>query len=392
MRILAVTPTYFPQRGGAEVLIHEVYRRLGKRHTVQIVTPFPSRQVVQKSELDQHAGEGAVPVFRFRDRVSLLKLPGQRLLQGVIPPFSLSAMRAVRTAAQEFRPDVIHAFYAIGTGLAAVLGQRSARVPMVLSFIGRDIPGPGTPFAWKYYDQLIASQAREVTYISDYCRNALMGKSVTKGRTIYGAVDVDVFDPGLDGNKIRRELGIEAEARVLFALQRLAKEKNTDVLIRGMRHVLDEEPHAILVVGGKGPEMAKLVRLTGELGLADRVRFAGFVPEADLPLYYSMADVFVFHSTYETFGIVLAEAMASGRPIVSVRSSAIPEIIDDGITGLLVEVSNPEALAKGILTLLRDRELAARLGQAARDKATQMFNWERVTEQYEDTLRHAAGE
>jgi glycosyltransferase involved in cell wall biosynthesis len=378
MRILVVTPTYFPVRGGAEVVIHEVFRRLARVHTVLILTPALSGKLEQ---------EGSLPVRHFQDSVSLFNLRGHRISKGLIPPFSLSAIGALRTAVKDFMPDIINAHYAVSTGLAAVLVQGSLGIPIVLTFIGRDVPGPGTPWGWKYYDRLIAKFASEVSYVSDYCRVAIYGRlNEGQGQTIYGGVDIERFHPDVDGKEMREEFGIQPETTVLFSLQRLSMEKRVDALLQSMPHILKDRSNVKLVIGGTGPDLGKLRKLAKELAVEEKVVFAGYIPDEKLPCYYAMADIFVFNSTYETFGLVLAEAMASGKPIVSVKTTAIPEVVGDGIGGLLVEPSDPLALAQGALRLIKDRNLQAQLGRNGRERAERLFDWNKIAQQYEELL------
>jgi glycosyltransferase involved in cell wall biosynthesis len=157
-----------------------------------------------------------------------------------------------------------------------------------------------------------------------------------------------------------------------------------------MPEILRRHPGALLIIGGKGAALDGLESLAKGLGVSRSVRFAGYVPDAELPGYYAAADVFVFHSTYETFGIVLAEAMAAGKAIVSVNSTAIPEVVSQGITGMLVPPLDPEALSNEVIRLLDSPGERARLGKNARKWAEENLDWNVIAAQYEETLQNAA--
>ena len=129
-----------------------------------------------------------------------------------------------------------------------------------------------------------------------------------------------------------------------------------------------------LVIGGKGPELERLRSLAHDLGISSRVLFTGYIPDQELPLYYALADLFVFHSTYETFCLSLLQAMAAGKPIVSVRSTAIPELIHHGENGLLVEPGDAGAFARSVLELLADVEMQERFAAESRRRA-----WQAIT-------------
>ncbi len=381
MRILVLTPTFLPMVGGAEILLLEVYRRLATRHEICLLTP---EKKLPAGELDSMIN---FRVVRFRDRWSLGKLRGHRLTGGVVPPFSLSAVSATRKTVRQFRPDVMNCHFMNHTGLAAMVAHRQFSLPTVLTLVGRDVPGPRVPFLWKYYSRLVARSVSDVTFISEYCRKAIFNSVKPQpGHIIPGGVDLGRFRPGLESESLRSRLHLPPDAPILFSMQRLGPEKRADVILRAMPHVLRRNPAAVLVIGGTGPEKARLTSLARTLGLQQSVLFAGYVDSADLPSYYAMCDLFVFHSTYETFGIVLAEAMAAGKAIVSVSSTAIPEVVQDGVTGMLVPPLNPEAMANGIVHLLDSPQKRAQLGLCARSWAEQHFDWNSIASQYEAVL------
>jgi glycosyltransferase involved in cell wall biosynthesis len=382
MRILVLTPTFLPMVGGAEIVLFEVYRRLATRHEVCLLT---ADKGLPASDLDRAIN---FQVVRYQDRFSLMKFRGHHTSGGIVPPFSLSAVSATRRVVADFRPDVLNAHYMIHTGLAAVVAHRRLGVPSVLTFTGRDVPGPGTPWFWKYYDRWVARSAAQVTFVSDYCRRSIYGSGgKQRGIVIFNGVDLERFNPSLAGSSIRHRMGLSSEVPVLFALQRLSPEKRVDIIVRAMPYVLREHPQTVLVIGGSGKAKPRLVTLVQKLGLEQFVHFTGYIADADLPLYYAMCDVFVFHSTYETFGVVLAEAMAAGKPIVSVCSTAIPDVITDGETGILVPPLSVQALAEKVVHLIDAPSERHRLGRRARAWAEQNFDWDVIAAQYGAVLQ-----
>jgi phosphatidylinositol alpha-1,6-mannosyltransferase len=385
MRILVVTPTFLPLIGGAEIVILEVYRRLAARHEVLLVTADKGGTESDRDHLVNF------PVERYADRLTAMKMRGHRATGGLVPPFSLSAVKAVDDAAGRFRPDVIHAHYMAHTGLAAVVAKKRRGIPSVLTLLGRDVPGPRTPWGWKYYARWAARSATGVTYVSDYCRRAVFGGAANApGAVIFAGVDIDRFHPLADGRAVRERYGVAALAPLLVAVQRVAPEKRVDIVVRAMRRIVERHPGTVLLVGGKGAALEGLKSLAERLGVAGSVRFAGYIPETELPAHYAAADVFVFHSTYETFGVVLAEAMASGKPVVSVSSTAIPEVVADGQTGLLAPPLDPDALADKVCVLLDSPPERERLGRNAREWAERNLGWDTIAGRYEAALERAA--
>jgi glycosyltransferase involved in cell wall biosynthesis len=385
MRVLVLTPTFLPMVGGAEILLLEVYRRLAERHEVCLLT---ADKGLPPSDLDHLIN---FQVIRYQDQFSFMKFRGHRLTGGIVPPFSLSAVAATRRVVADFRPDVLNVHFLKHMGLAAVVAQRRLGVPCVLTFSGRDVPGPGVPWFWKYYSRWISRQVSDVTYITDYCRRAIFGaRAPRSGHVIAAGVDLQRYRTDIDATDIRQRLGLAQDAPVLFAMQRLAPEKRVDIIIRAMSRILLDHPRCVLVIGGKGKSRHRLASLVNRLGLERAVHFAGYIPDSDLPSYYAMCDVFVFHSTFETFGMVLAEAMAAGKPIVSVRSTAIPDVIADGVTGMLVPPLDAQALADKVRFLLDTSSERYRLAHNARVWAEKHLDWDLIASQYEAVLESIA--
>jgi len=383
MKILAITPTFFPVMGGAESGIYEIYRRLALRHEVRVLAPHPPARLERDYGMEEPLPDlSGIELVRFRDRLNLKNWPGHGRLKGLIPPFSVSMLRAASRAVGDFRPDVVNVFYALPSGLAACRIAKTGKAPVVLSLIGRDIPGPGIPLFWKSYARWAARRVSRVLFISEYCRRALLGPASTAGEVIPFGADTERFRPDIDGSGVREKLGVPRQARVLFSLQRLDRWKRVDVVLEAMKIVLGEAD-AYLVIGGKGPELDGLRRLASDLGITSRVLFTGYIKEDELPLYFAMADLFVFHSTYETFGLVLVQALAAGKPVVSVRSTAIPEVIEDGREGRLVTPLDPLALAGALLSLLKDEAALRQFSGAARRRAVEQFSWEAIARRYE---------
>ena len=178
---------------------------------------------------------------------------------------------------------------------------------------------------------------------------------------------IDVVRYGLDAPPRawgeNAHLGLPDDARVLLAISRLVPQKGLDVAVRALRRVREEEPRAVLVVLGEGPERARLagegVYLPGRVG--------------DVSAWLARAELLVHPARWEGFGLALLEAMLAGKPVVATRVSSIPEIVVDGETGLLVPPDDPEALAAAILRVLRD---PGRLGEAGLARARSEFSVE----------------
>jgi glycosyltransferase involved in cell wall biosynthesis len=382
MRILVITHLFLPNIGGAELGIYEIYKRISKNNDVRILCPYSKKKVNRNYQYN-------FEVVRFKDSYGFHKLIGHRIMGGVIPPFSISALGAVRRNVDEFEPNVINLHYAIPYGLAVVKG--SGTCPIVLSIIGREVPGPGTPYMWKHYIRHISRKVSDTIYISNYCRSQIFNSSNSNGHIIPYGVDVARFTGLKDrSTALRKKLNIAPESIVLFSLQRLSKEKRVDIVIKSFAILRERYDNIKLIVGGTGPEESNLKSLSSKLDLSNNILFTGYLNEENLSLYLNMCDIFVFHSVYETFGIVLVEAMTAAKPIVTVGTTAIPEVVDNEINGLITEPLNPKALAAAISKLLEDEKLREKLAINGFKKASREYNWDNIARCYEQVLKKAS--
>ena len=192
------------------------------------------------------------------------------------------------------------------------------------------------------------------------------------------------FDPDALGwtdaaRRTRATLELQRGCRpTIFTVGRHVYYKGFDVLIRAMRAV-----DAVLWIGGRGPLTENLKRAAQEAGVSDRVRFPGFIPDAELIAYYDACDVFCMPSTEraEQFGLVQLEAMHCGKPVVATRlGTGVEYVTLDDVTGLLVEPGNEQALGQALSRLLGDPQLRVRLGEAGRRRVAEEFSVAQMVE------------
>lgn len=177
---------------------------------------------------------------------------------------------------------------------------------------------------------------------------------------------------------------------VVLFLGGLKARKNLPLLLDVWREVAPAAPAATLVVAGGGALLASLRARAERLGLAERVVFTGYVPEADKVAHYGLADVFLFPSAMEGFGLAVGEAMACGLPVVASDRGSIPELLVEGEGGFLCPPTAAEPFARRLLALLGDVPLREKLGRANEERIRRLFTWERCAREtarvYEDTL------
>jgi glycosyltransferase involved in cell wall biosynthesis len=159
--------------------------------------------------------------------------------------------------------------------------------------------------------------------------------------------------------------------------------------LRAFQRVLQSFPQARLTVAGTGPELGRLQALSGELGIADRVSFPGRIDNANIAQLYAHADCMLNPSTVDNMPISILEAFASGVPVVSTRAGGIPDMVQDGKNGLLVDVGDHEAMARQALFVLQDRQRALALRDAGLSEARR-YEWRHVGRLWMDAYRRAA--
>ncbi|MBL7190468.1 glycosyltransferase family 4 protein, partial [bacterium] len=193
---------------------------------------------------------------------------------------------------------------------------------------------------------------------------------------IYNGVDLSVFKP----------MGLERREKQILYVGTVDKRKGVIELFQAMRIVFQEIPGAELVLIGRLPDGKKgevfKESLLNQLNPENRnsVRFLGFIPNEQLPQWYNQAGIVVFPSKAEAFGIVPVEALACGTPIVITSRVSGPEIVKDGISGLLADPLNPEQFAAAIIKLLKDHKLRDTISRNARKRAVEMFDINKIME------------
>jgi glycosyltransferase involved in cell wall biosynthesis len=213
-------------------------------------------------------------------------------------------------------------------------------------------------------------------------------------RVVRNGLDLRPYDPALPAAGVRRELGFADEAFVVVHVGRLVPWKGQREFLEAARLVATERPEArFLVVGDvtvDGPAYRDaLRRLVQRLGLQDRVVFTGW--RRDVPVLLAAADVLVHSSVLpEPFGLVIVEAMAMERPVVTSRLGGPGEIVRDGHEGVLVDSRNPEEIAEALLRLAADPALRTCMGRAGRVRALGCFGAERFVREMAAMLHEAA--
>ncbi len=358
------TDTYKPQVNGVTENVETTAKNLRKRgHKVYIFAPKVKGYKDEDSD-----------VIRL-DSVRYMRVPDQRLGH----PNSISHF--LKLTNKKF--DVIHCH---GGGSINLLGYQVAvirSVPLILTYHtlfvqyahyilkGKII----TPGMIKRMSKLFCNMSDVVIVPSSKVEDELLSYGVSKPILIIpGGVDVKRFSKG-DSTYLRKKFGISTDKKILLYAGRLGKEKNVEFLIDVFQKILKKEKNTAFFIVGDGPEKNNLIIQAKKHGIFESIIFSGFISQDHMPDVYASADIFMFASLSETQGLVVAEALAAGIPVVALSDEAVCEMVDHKKTGFISE-NSPDEFAEYALQLLRDDTLRNEFSANARGYIAQNFSAE----------------
>jgi glycosyltransferase involved in cell wall biosynthesis len=389
-----------PAGGGAPTLERTLRAYEGRGHQVTVVAPTIGANAFLPAGRLRDARPGAPPDIpgvsfeRFHLpslQESHLPLPGlvgradQKLRFALLFPY-LAARRAERVLRRE-PVDVLYA-YEVHGALAARLLRRRWKLPTVARFQGTVMyPALSSPLArlWKY-EEVLALRLPADLYImtddgtrGDEVLARLNPAALPKVRFWRNGLDLDRLRPAPAEERLERRRGLDLpeDAFVLLTASRLAAWKRVDRAVAAMPEILRGVPNALLLVVGDGEERSNLERQAQELGVGDRVRFTGAVPQEAVLGYMQAADVFLALADLSNVGNPLLEAMSCGLAIVTIDVGDTGDLIRGGETGRLLPSGEPAAAAGAVIALADDVSERCRLGAGARRYAEEHFwTWE----------------
>lgn len=290
-----------------------------------------------------------------------------------VPFFAAGLVRAAASLVREH--DVIHAHWSFAGALCSLDTVRQTR-PLVVSFHGSDLVAAGGPYA--RFAKRAGTRAAAVVVHSEAMRARAIaaGVNATKILLLPHGVDVASYAPRRDAGQTTR----------LVAVGRLSIEKGFDLLIDALVAADTTSPWSLEIVGD-GPLKADLAERIDRAGLSDRVTLLGALPQSLVRERLCRADALVVPSRREGFNVVALEAMAAGLPIIGTRVGALPSLVDDGRTGVLVPPEQPAALAGELVRLIGKRQELQQMGDAARAVVTARFDLLKVNEPLVEAYR-----
>jgi glycosyltransferase involved in cell wall biosynthesis len=387
---LLLFSTLYPSsvKPGHGIFVETRLRELVKTRAVdaRVVAPvpwFPSAS----PRFGEYGRLAAVPRREIRNGIEVLH-PRYPLLPRVgmsTAPFLMAAatLPALRRLIRDgFEFDVIDAHYFYPDGVAAALLARRLGKPLTITARGSDLNLIGQ-YAWpRSLMRWAARQSGAAIGVSSTLVDVLRGWGVDAQRlhVMRNGVDLHRFSPHPQ-RQAREELGLDG-APLMLSVGHLVPLKGHHLVLRALPLLLADHPGARLAFVGEGPERNRLQLLARELGVADKVRFAGYVDGAALAKWFSAADMLVLASSSEGWPNVLLEAMACGTPVASTAVGSAPEMLACEAAGVLIRERTAESVADAVRKLIEQRRSPSEVRRYAEG-----FTWDATTQAQLDVFR-----
>jgi glycosyltransferase involved in cell wall biosynthesis len=386
--------------GGQGIYIYYLsreFQRLG--HEVHVISgpPYPElpegvklykvkshSAYVSRYHMGNHVGHMRNPVDLFEAAATRMGMYSEPLA------FSLRAYDAIRKLNPKIKFDVVHDNQCLGYGLTLIKRHKLPFVATIHHPIALDRDSDFTQARnqiekwrrWWFYSVYVPMQSfvgrradRVITVSECSAREIerLMGIPSDRIRVVYNGIDTDVFN-NLDGLPKKSN-------SLIFVGNTEDRKKGIIYLLQAIKMLENECPVKLTIIDGGAPEAQYVPALMQQINLNGRVTFARRLSGADLVKWYSAADIAVVPSMFEGFGFPAAEAMACGIPVIAFNAGALPELVADGKTGILVPPADVPKLAAAIKKLVQDKELRCNMGKEARNRVLCKFNWELAAKQ-----------
>ena len=386
MKILMLTWEYPPRVvGGISRVVHDLSHRLIKDgHEVTVVT-------YKDGDVPYFEDDKGVKVHR----VDNYMINPNNFIEWIMQMNFAMVSKTNQIIAEEGSFDVIHAHDWLVAYAAKAL-KESFNIPIVSTIHATEAGrNSGIHDETQRYvndtEWMLTYESTEVIVNSNYMKNELQrlfGLPFEKINVVPNGVNLNAFAGVERDYEFRRRYAMDNEKIILF-MGRLVYEKGIQNLIAAMPKILSGYHDAKLVVAGKGGMIEELRQQVRALGIENKVYFAGYMNGKDVQKMYKAADIAVFPSTYEPFGIVALEAMLSENPIVVSDIGGLNEIVQHRENGMKAYCGNPNSIADSVLELLFDHQLCSNIVKKAKNKVRNEYNWNKIAQDTHFTYQKA---
>ncbi len=362
----------YPSIGGSGIVATELGTSLSHRgHDIHFFSyDLPKKLEGVTGQFNfHHVNVPIYPLFRF-------------------PPYTLALASAIYETAKSNPFDILHVHYAVPHSTSALLAKQMLcscgenRLKVVTTLHGTDTELVGQMPSYKPVVEFSIDSSNIVTAVSHYLKEATLKQFEIHRdiHVIYNPIDTNVFKP------LPEEKRSSRWEKTLVHVSNFRPVKRVEDVIKVFDLVSSAIPSRLLLVGD-GPERHAAEMLAKHLGLIDKVEFLG--PQPNVAAVLRQADLLISTSESESFGMTIAEAMASEVPVVASRIGGVPEVVEDGVTGFLVPVGCIQSFAEAAITILTNNDLQRKIGNAARRRILDHFQVDLITAQYEKLYEYA---
>lgn len=359
--------TCYPTVGGSGVVATELGKMLAEKgheiHFITSSTPFRLNRLYANI-FSHQVDVNSYSVFQYA-------------------PYDIALATKIAEVIKNEELDLLHVHYAIPHAVCAILGRDMAGsdIGIVTTLHGTDITVLGTDSSLKDAIRYGIEKSDIVTAVSDSLKQQTYDMIAPDKHieTVHNFVDEREYHQH-DSAKLKEELGIESHEKVLIHVSNFRKVKRVEDVVSTFAKVQNSVGAKLLLVGD-GPEMSRIHQQVKDLHIEQEVLFLG--KRDNLSELYSMSDVKLLMSEKEAFGLVLLEAMACGVPAIGTQIGGIPEIIEPGENGFLVELGDIDAAADAAIRILSDAKLHEKMSATALKTATNRFSSEKILAEYE---------
>jgi len=387
MRIAIFSDNFYPELSGISDSVISLARTLAARgHFIRFYAPY-------YAEKNYAAANAPFRELDLGPNIEVSRLFSIPFAMGTEQGRAVIPLGAQGAELRAFDPDVIHTQMFFGVGLEATFASWRLKKPLVgtqhtaVKEFMRYSPIKAQWFTTLFLDYVnwYYEHCDLVTAPSQCVFDEMRSMGFTQERTqvMSNPVSINVFRPLPDAAALKKKFGFN-DATIIHA-GRLSIERHPEVLIKALPIIKKSVPGAMLAFAGKGTMENELRALARTQGVADSVKFLGFVDHPTLNEVYNAAEIFGITSTDDTQSLVMMQAMAAGIPVIGVNARGLPEYIN-ARNGYVVEPNNERAVAEKAVYLLRHPAIAKKLGAGARAYAEQ-FSEEHIAERWEELYR-----
>jgi len=386
---ILVTTSSFPRFetdiAGGGSFVYDISKLIADDFDVYVLVP-------QGKDSDKESHIGGVTIIRYPyylfKRNNLINENGladslsqNKLYYLFVPYFLFSQLFAIIKCVKKYNIEIIHAHWLIPQGIVACLYKKifNRKVSILCTSHGSDL-NKDFGFIGKLFLKFTFKNIDSLTVVSQSLKDKVISRGYKKA--------IDVMPMGIDTrkfkyieiDKIRGKHNISGN--VLLFVGNFIEVKGIEYLIRAIPAVLKSNPNTSLLLVGDGILKATIKKIAVDLNISDKVIFTGFIPNNELPHYFSTADILIMPSLNEGLGLVWVEAMACETLVIASDIDVFKAHIKDNINGFIVPVKNSEALAEKITEVLNNIEMLKSIRENARRYALEHFDWEIVKKEY----------